>query len=190
MHNTAQLWISATQGWNNHHRLMPALLELGLASPKLKANCWRACITSNWLCGAASVSRLSTQIGWEDDFSLELKAGLDHKQRPLSQNKVKSTFIMPCLRIFIWLIQRMSGTNHTSICPAGIYMTNDKKTDRGGFWEVKSVLRWIHGNRPAQSNNVTVQCMALSPGPRNKMWNISSQAILLSLGEFPVEQSQ
>ncbi|XP_041529244.1 T-cell surface protein tactile [Microtus oregoni] len=61
----------------------------------------------------------------------------------------------------------------------GIYITNDKKTDRSGFWEVKSVLTRMHGNRPAQSNNVTVQCMALSPGPRNKMWNISSQAIML-----------
>nr|XP_048310297.1 T-cell surface protein tactile isoform X3 [Myodes glareolus] len=68
----------------------------------------------------------------------------------------------------------------------GIYVTNDKKTDRGGFWEVKSVLRRIHGNRPVQSNNVTVQCMALSPGPRNKMWNISSQAILLPLDSVNV----
>ncbi|KAH0507818.1 T-cell surface protein tactile [Microtus ochrogaster] len=61
----------------------------------------------------------------------------------------------------------------------GIYITNDKKTDRSGFWEVKSVFTRMHGNRPAQSNNVTVQCMALSPGPRNKMWNISSQVIML-----------
>ncbi|XP_075820091.1 T-cell surface protein tactile isoform X2 [Microtus pennsylvanicus] len=61
----------------------------------------------------------------------------------------------------------------------GIYITNEKKTDRSGFWEVKSVLTRTHVDRPAQSNNVTVQCMALSPGPRNKMWNISSQAIML-----------
>lgn len=115
---------------------------------------------------------------------------MNHTQRPLSQNKVKSTFIMPCLGIFVWLIQKMSGTNHASICPAGIYITNDKKTDRSGFWEVKSVLTRMHGNRPAQSNNMTVQCMALSLGPRNKMWNISSQAIMLPSGEFPLEQSQ
>ncbi|XP_057621205.1 T-cell surface protein tactile [Chionomys nivalis] len=63
----------------------------------------------------------------------------------------------------------------------GIYVTNDKKTDRSGFGEVKSVLTRMHGNRLAQSNNVTVQCMALSPGPRNKMWNISSQSIMLPL---------
>ncbi|XP_038201924.1 T-cell surface protein tactile [Arvicola amphibius] len=68
----------------------------------------------------------------------------------------------------------------------GIYITNDKKTDRSGFWEVKSVLTRMHGDWPAQSNNVTVQCMALSPGPRNKMWTISSQAIMLPLDSVNV----
>lgn len=74
-----------------------------------------------------------------------------------------------------WLIDGRSLQGNEE----GICIKNDKKTDRSGFWEVKSVLTRMHGNRPAQSNNVTVQCMVLSPGPRNKMWNISSQAIML-----------
>uniref|UniRef100_A0A8C2M6Y0 CD96 antigen n=1 Tax=Cricetulus griseus TaxID=10029 RepID=A0A8C2M6Y0_CRIGR len=61
----------------------------------------------------------------------------------------------------------------------GIHITNDEKNDRSGFRELKSVLTWTHSKRPAQSNSMTIQCKALSPGPRNKMWSTSSQAIML-----------
>lgn len=84
----------------------------------------------------------------------------------------------------------MSGPNHVFICLAGIHITNDEKNDRSGFRELKSVLTWTHSKRPAQSNSMTIQCKALSPGPRNKMWSTSSQAIMLPSGELPVEQSQ
>ncbi|KAL6088344.1 hypothetical protein STEG23_029628, partial [Scotinomys teguina] len=63
----------------------------------------------------------------------------------------------------------------------GIYITNDEKKGRSGFRELKSVLTRTRGYRPAQSNNMTIQCMALSPGPRNEVWSTSSQAIMLSL---------
>ncbi|CAO2631828.1 T-cell surface protein tactile, partial [Lemmus lemmus] len=68
----------------------------------------------------------------------------------------------------------------------GIYVANDKTTDRNGFWEVKLVLTRMHGSRPAQSNNVTIQCMAQFLGPGNKLWNISSQAIMLPLDSVNV----
>ncbi|XP_021085574.1 T-cell surface protein tactile isoform X2 [Mesocricetus auratus] len=68
----------------------------------------------------------------------------------------------------------------------GIFITNDEENDRNGFQELKSVLTRTHGNRPAHSNNVTIQCKALSPGPRNKMWSTSSQAITLSLDSVTV----
>ncbi|MEJ1283148.1 CD96 antigen [Cricetulus griseus] len=64
----------------------------------------------------------------------------------------------------------------------GIHITNDEKNDRSGFRELKSVLTWTHSKRPAQSNSMTIQCKALSPGPRNKMWSTSSQAIMLPSG--------
>lgn len=62
----------------------------------------------------------------------------------------------------------------------GIYITNEEKNSSSGFRELKSVLTRMH-NRPSQSNNMTVWCMALSPGPGNKMWNTSSQPITFSL---------
>ncbi|XP_036059983.1 T-cell surface protein tactile [Onychomys torridus] len=71
----------------------------------------------------------------------------------------------------------------------GIYITNNEEKVRNGFWELKSVLTRTHGDRPAQSKNMTIRCMALSPGPRNGMWSTSSQAIMLSLDSVnvPVE---
>ncbi|XP_052014497.1 T-cell surface protein tactile isoform X2 [Apodemus sylvaticus] len=62
----------------------------------------------------------------------------------------------------------------------GIYITNEEKNASSGFRELKSVFRRMH-NRASQSNNVTVWCMALSPGPRNKTWYTSSQPITFSL---------
>ncbi|EDK98084.1 T-cell surface protein tactile precursor [Mus musculus] len=61
----------------------------------------------------------------------------------------------------------------------GIYITNEEKNCSSGFWELKSVLTRMHSG-PSQSNNMTAWCMALSPGPRNKMWNTSSQPITVS----------
>lgn len=67
----------------------------------------------------------------------------------------------------------------------GIYITNEEKNGSSGFREVKSVFRRMH-NRPSQSNNTTVWCMALSPGPRNETWNTSSQPITFSLDPVTV----
>ncbi|XP_052014499.1 T-cell surface protein tactile isoform X4 [Apodemus sylvaticus] len=67
----------------------------------------------------------------------------------------------------------------------GIYITNEEKNASSGFRELKSVFRRMH-NRASQSNNVTVWCMALSPGPRNKTWYTSSQPITFSLDSVTV----
>ncbi|XP_059778153.1 T-cell surface protein tactile [Balaenoptera ricei] len=63
-----------------------------------------------------------------------------------------------------------------------IHITNEKRKDKGGFWELKSVLTSVYDNKPAQSNNLTIWCMALSPVPGNKVWNSSSEKITFSLG--------
>ncbi|XP_059020175.1 T-cell surface protein tactile isoform X5 [Mustela lutreola] len=64
----------------------------------------------------------------------------------------------------------------------GIYITNEERKDKGGFLELKSVLTKVYGNKPAESNNLTIWCMALSPVPGNEVWNISSEKITFSLG--------
>ncbi|XP_037691138.1 T-cell surface protein tactile isoform X2 [Choloepus didactylus] len=63
-----------------------------------------------------------------------------------------------------------------------IYIVNEERKDKGGFLELKSVLTKIHISEPAQSTNLTIWCMALSPGPGNKVWKISSEKISISLG--------
>ncbi|XP_072578725.1 T-cell surface protein tactile isoform X2 [Vulpes vulpes] len=68
-----------------------------------------------------------------------------------------------------------------------IYIINEKRKDKSGFWELKSVLTRVFGNKPAQSQNLTIWCTALSPAPGNKVWNISSEKITFSLG--PVKPS-
>ncbi|XP_077628002.1 T-cell surface protein tactile isoform X3 [Crocuta crocuta] len=65
-----------------------------------------------------------------------------------------------------------------------VYITNEERKDKSGFWELKSVLKRGYGNKPAQSNNLTVWCMAVSPVPGNKVWNISSEKITFSLGSM------
>ncbi|XP_047580178.1 T-cell surface protein tactile isoform X3 [Lutra lutra] len=64
----------------------------------------------------------------------------------------------------------------------GTYITNEERKDKGGFLELKSVLKRVYGNKPAESNNLTIWCMALSPVPGNEVWNISSEKITFSLG--------
>lgn len=61
-------------------------------------------------------------------------------------------------------------------------ITNEGRKDKNGFFELKSVLKTVCGNKPAQSNNLTIWCMALFPVPGNKVWNISSKKITFSLG--------
>ncbi|XP_008586472.1 PREDICTED: T-cell surface protein tactile [Galeopterus variegatus] len=63
-----------------------------------------------------------------------------------------------------------------------IYITNEERKGKGGFLELRSVLTRVGSNKPAQTNNLTIWCMALSPAPRNKVWNISSEKITFSLG--------
>uniref|UniRef100_A0A250YJW9 T-cell surface protein tactile n=1 Tax=Castor canadensis TaxID=51338 RepID=A0A250YJW9_CASCN len=64
----------------------------------------------------------------------------------------------------------------------GIYIANEERKGMSGFWELKSVLTRMHGNKPVISNNLTIWCMALSPIPGNKMWYTSSEKITFSLG--------
>ncbi|PNJ64131.1 CD96 isoform 4 [Pongo abelii] len=64
----------------------------------------------------------------------------------------------------------------------GIYITNEETKGKDGFLELKSVLTRVHSNKPAQSDNLTIWCMALSPVPGNKVWNISSEKITFLLG--------
>nr|XP_007984055.2 T-cell surface protein tactile [Chlorocebus sabaeus] len=64
----------------------------------------------------------------------------------------------------------------------GIYITNEERKGKDGFLELKSVLTRVHSNKPAQSDNLTIWCMALSPVPGNKVWNISSEKITFLLG--------
>ncbi|KAM8770346.1 T-cell surface protein tactile isoform 2-T2 [Rhynchonycteris naso] len=63
-----------------------------------------------------------------------------------------------------------------------IHVTNEERKDKSGFLNVKSVFTRVYGNKSAQSNNLTIWCMALSPLPGNKVWNISSEKITISLG--------
>ncbi|XP_011220804.2 T-cell surface protein tactile isoform X2 [Ailuropoda melanoleuca] len=63
-----------------------------------------------------------------------------------------------------------------------IHITNEERKDKGGFLELKSVLTRVYGNKAGQSSNLTIWCMALSPVPGNKVWNISSEKITFSLG--------
>ncbi|XP_012511970.1 PREDICTED: T-cell surface protein tactile isoform X1 [Propithecus coquereli] len=65
----------------------------------------------------------------------------------------------------------------------GIYIANEERKGKGGLLELKSVLTRVHSNDPAQSNNLTIWCMALSPVPGNKVWNISSEKITFSLSK-------
>uniref|UniRef100_A0A2K6D8P9 T-cell surface protein tactile n=1 Tax=Macaca nemestrina TaxID=9545 RepID=A0A2K6D8P9_MACNE len=64
----------------------------------------------------------------------------------------------------------------------GIYITNEERKGKDGFLELKSVLTRVHSDKPAQSDNLTIWCMALSPVPGNKVWNISSEKITFLLG--------
>ncbi|XP_023557667.1 T-cell surface protein tactile isoform X2 [Octodon degus] len=63
-----------------------------------------------------------------------------------------------------------------------LQITNEEKKNKSGFLELKSILTKMHSNKPAQSNNLTVWCMASFPVPGNKAWNTSSEKITVSLG--------
>ncbi|XP_007945629.1 T-cell surface protein tactile [Orycteropus afer afer] len=63
-----------------------------------------------------------------------------------------------------------------------IHITNEERKSKGGCLELKSVLTRLYINEPTQSNNLTIWCVAQSPGPGNKVWRISSEKIYFSLG--------
>lgn len=63
-----------------------------------------------------------------------------------------------------------------------IYITNKVRKDKDGFLKLKSVLKMVNGNKLAQSNNLTIWCMAVFPVPGHKELNISSQKITFPLG--------
>uniref|UniRef100_A0A8C4FDS4 CD96 molecule n=1 Tax=Catagonus wagneri TaxID=51154 RepID=A0A8C4FDS4_9CETA len=62
-----------------------------------------------------------------------------------------------------------------------IHIANEERKDKSGFLELKSILTSVYDNKPAQSDNLTIWCMALSPVPGNKVWNNSSEKITFSL---------
>ncbi|XP_055965322.1 T-cell surface protein tactile [Sorex fumeus] len=76
-----------------------------------------------------------------------------------------------------WLIDGNSPQGEKEIS-----ITNKMEKDQDGFWELKSVLTRLSGDMPAQSNNMTVWCVALSPVPGNKIRNMSSEKITVSFG--------
>lgn len=65
-----------------------------------------------------------------------------------------------------------------------MYTTSEKRKNKDGFWELKSVLTSAYDNKPAHSNNLTIWCMALSPAPGHKVWNSSSEKITFFLGSL------
>ncbi|XP_007516395.1 T-cell surface protein tactile [Erinaceus europaeus] len=94
----------------------------------------------------------------------------------------KRTFICMLKKVFPtatlrWFIDGSSPQDKQEV-----NITNENRKNKGGFLEVKSVLTRMYGNKPGQSNNLTIWCMALSPAPGNKVWNISSEKITFSLG--------
>ncbi|KAM5334233.1 T-cell surface protein tactile isoform 2-T2 [Glossophaga mutica] len=62
------------------------------------------------------------------------------------------------------------------------YIPNEERKDKSGFLNVKSVFTSGYSNNPAQSQNLTIWCMAVIPVPGNKVRNISSEKITFSLG--------
>lgn len=76
----------------------------------------------------------------------------------------------------------MLVTNLAIIRPVEVYITNEKRKDKSGFLNVKSVFTRVYDNEPAQSNNLTIWCVAQTPVPGNKVWTISSEKITFSLG--------
>ncbi|XP_006895417.1 PREDICTED: T-cell surface protein tactile [Elephantulus edwardii] len=66
----------------------------------------------------------------------------------------------------------------------GMHITNEERKMKDRYLEVKSVLRRVHINDLAQSDNLTIWCMALFPVPGKKLLNISSEKISFSLGSL------
>lgn len=77
-----------------------------------------------------------------------------------------------------WFIQRSFPQGERE----EMYTTSEKRKNKDGFWELKSVLTSVYDNKPAHSNNLTIWCMALSPAPGHKVWNSSSEKITFFLG--------
>lgn len=77
-----------------------------------------------------------------------------------------------------WFIQRSFPQGERE----EMYTTSEKRKNKDGFWELKSVLTSVYDNKPAHSDNLTIWCMALSPAPGHKVWNSSSEKITFSLG--------
>nr|KAF6381480.1 CD96 molecule [Pipistrellus kuhlii] len=77
----------------------------------------------------------------------------------------------------MWFIERSFPQSERE----EIYITNEERKDKSGFLNVKSVFTRVYGNEPAQSNNLTIWCMAQTPVPGNKVWNISSEKITIFL---------
>ncbi|KAG8509510.1 T-cell surface protein tactile, partial [Galemys pyrenaicus] len=68
----------------------------------------------------------------------------------------------------------------------GISITTEKRIDKGGFLELRSVLTRVSDNQPAQSSNLAIWCTALAPVPGNKVSNITSEKIMFSLGKLSI----
>ena len=98
----------------------------------------------------------------------------------------KLNCLQPCPGIILQLIWEMLVMNLVLICLVEMYTTSEKRKNKDGFWELKSVLTSVYDNKPAHSNNLTIWCMALSPAPGHKVWNSSSEKITFFLGELSI----
>ncbi|KAI4580492.1 hypothetical protein MJG53_020328 [Ovis ammon polii x Ovis aries] len=95
----------------------------------------------------------------------------------------KLNCLQPCPDIISRLIWEMFVMNFVLICLVEMYITSEKRKNKDGFWELKSVLTSVYDIKPAHSDNLTIWCMALSPAPGHKVWNSSSEKITFSLGD-------
>lgn len=78
----------------------------------------------------------------------------------------------------------MLMTTHVLLCLVGIYITNEERKGKDKLLELTSILKIMHGNQSTQSNNLTIWCEALSSAPGNSVYNLSSEKITFSWGEF------
>ncbi|ELK18154.1 T-cell surface protein tactile [Pteropus alecto] len=135
-----------------------------------------------------------TQDEWRSNNTIEIEIN-ETLEIPCFQNissEISSEFTFAwSVRIFTCSLRNVYPTANLTwfidrSFPQGereeIYTTTEERKNKGGFLELKSVLTRVYGNKPAQSNNLTIWCMALSPVPGNKVWNISSKKITFSLG--------
>lgn len=165
----------------------------------IKKQCWwakTACVQPPWVHGHKQSNTNVIPWPWIDAMQKPSKTVLVNS-RPSGTNPTAQKLWFDPFRLHYhklnclqpWhhcMTHKMLMTNFLLICLVEIYTTTEERKNKGGFLELKSVLTRVYGNKPGQSNNLTIWCMALSPVPGNKVWNISSKKITFSLGELSI----